>query len=292
MKKKTEMEDIVDWLASVENRVAILYAQAGYIFAADKEFAAFLNHLAAEEQEHLELLLKVSGSIAWETSPKAFFSLDETVRQNIEGPFNRVQALLKSRGLTKEAMLETIAEAEFSEWNEVFLYVVDVLKGHGRELQKAIAEIEHHRREIETFIASFPRGEGILQKVGRLRPVWKRRILVVEDDPAIANLIVGLLESEAQVVLAENGTKGLESLRQDHYDVVVSDVEMPDLNGIELYREALSIDPDLQKSFVFFTAATDPEFRRTIESTGSVVLTKPAPLGLLRKVINKVADAD
>lgn len=292
MKKNTEMEDIVDWLASVENRAAILYSQAAYIFAADKEFAAFLNHLATEEQEHVDLLSKATGSIAWEASPESFFSLDETARQNMEGPFNRVHALLKSRGLTKKAMLETIAEAEFSEWNEIFLYVVDVLKGHGRELQKAIAEIEHHRKEIESFIASFPWGEGILQKVGRLRSVWKRRILVVEDDHAIAALMLNLLEADSEVVLAADGVKGLELIRQEHFDVVVSDIEMPNLNGIEMYKEALAIDPDLRKRFVFFSAAEDQNCRRFIESTGCVLLTKPAPLGLLRKIIYKAADAD
>lgn len=131
MKRNTGMEDIVDWLASVENRVAILYSQAAFIFAADKEFAAFLSHLAEEEQEHLELLLKATDRLSWEETPESFFTLDETTRQDIEAPFNRVHALLKSRGLTKGSMLEMIAEAEFSEWNEIFLYVVDVLKGHG-----------------------------------------------------------------------------------------------------------------------------------------------------------------
>lgn len=285
------MKDMVEWLASVENRAAILYAQAAHVFAADREFATFLRELEAEEEKHLELLQKVTDSLSWESMAEACISLDEAVRKTTEGPFDRARVFLKSRNLNKTAMLEVIAEAEFSEWNDLFLYVVDTIKGQGRDLQKAIAEIEHHRQEIETFIASFPWGEKILQKTGRLQPVWQRRILVMEDDHAIATLMAALLGSESEVVLAADGVEGLEQLRKNHFDVVVSDVDMPALNGIELYKQALNVDPDLQKRFVFYTATADSDFRRFIESTGCVLLTKPTPLGLLRKVIKQVAAA-
>ena len=286
------MKDIVDWLASVESRAAILYAQAAVVFASDKEFALFLKHLAEEEEEHIELLSRAADGIVWEGMAEACFELDETTRQSVENPFSRGHAMLKSGNLTKAAMLGVIAESEFSEWNEMFLYVVDTLKGQGRELQKAVAEIDHHRLDIETFISSFSWGDRILQKIGRLRPVWKQRILVVEDDPAIANLIKSLAETEAEVVLAEDGAKGLEKIREGHFDVVISDVEMPNLNGIELYQQALEMDPELGKRFVFFSATSNPEYCRFIESTEAVLLSKPAPLSLLRKVINEVAAAN
>lgn len=287
--KRKALKDMVEWLASVEEKALTLYSQAALAFSADKEFSRFLGLLAEEEKEHLELLSGEAGCIAQESLDKACFSFDETTRQSVEIPFDRAHALLKKGSLTKAAMLGIIVESEFSEWNELFLYVMDVLKVHGREFQKAVAEIDQHRIDIQTFISSFSWGNRILQKIGRLSPLWEMRILVVEDDLAIANLIKSLLRAEAEVIIAADGEQGLEQIRQGHFNVVVSDVEMPKLNGIELYKQALAVDPDLGKRFVFFTGTGKPEQHQFFESENIVMLPKPAPLSLLRKVVNEVS---
>lgn len=284
------MKEIIDWLAGVEKRASILYSQAALAFTGDKEFATFLEHLAEEETEHFELLSRATGGLVQEKLAESCFSLDEAIRQTVEIPFDRAHAKLAKGSLTKAAMLGIIAEAEFSEWNDIFLYVMDALKGHGREFQRAVAEIDQHRIDIQTFIASFPWGNRVLKKIGRLSPLWKKRILVVEDDLAIANLIKSLLRAEAEVVIARDGKQGLESIRQGHFNVVVSDVEMPNLNGIELYKQALAVDPDLKKHFVFFTGTRKPEYHQFFEVADVVMLPKPSPLSLLRKTINELAE--
>ncbi|WP_432823963.1 response regulator [Trichloromonas sp.] len=283
------MREIISWLAEVEAKASQFYAQASAAFAEDQDFSAFLSNLSAEEAEHQALLLEGAGLMARQPMPEACFSFDESLRQTIEDPFVRAHALLKKDELTKEAMVEVIARAEFSEWNEIFLYVVDTLKGHDRTFQKAVAEIEKHRKDIETFISSFPWGEGILAKIGWLQPVWKRRILVVEDDPAIANLIKSLVMAEAEVVLAEDGEEGLARIREGFFDVVVSDIEMPKLNGVELYKQAVEVDPDLKGRFVFFSGSQKAEDRKFIKSAKLRILPKPSPLSVIRRVINEVA---
>ena len=65
------------------------------------------------------------------------------------------------------------------------------------------------------------------------------RILVVEDEPGIANFISdGLTEEGFAVDLALNGRKGLELLEINAYDVVLLDWMLPGMSGIELCREA------------------------------------------------------
>lgn len=64
---------------------------------------------------------------------------------------------------------------------------------------------------------------------------------------------------------------------------------MPKLNGIELYRQALKLDPDLGRRFVFFTGTEKAEYRRFILSSEGVLLIKPAPLQRLRAMIHRVA---
>ena len=64
------------------------------------------------------------------------------------------------------------------------------------------------------------------------------RILVVDDDPIMRELASAKLsESGYTVDLAENGAAGLEKLNEDRFDLVVSDLDMPVLNGYELTEE-------------------------------------------------------
>jgi len=64
------------------------------------------------------------------------------------------------------------------------------------------------------------------------------KIVVVDDNPAFLSQVVSLLETEFDVVAtAENGLLALESIRRYMPDVVVADLGMPVINGVELTRE-------------------------------------------------------
>jgi DNA-binding response OmpR family regulator len=68
-----------------------------------------------------------------------------------------------------------------------------------------------------------------------LRPV---RILVVDDEPPIVELLAGYLEREGWAVTsAANGPDALEAVRRDSPDVVVLDVMLPGLDGVEVCRQ-------------------------------------------------------
>ncbi len=66
----------------------------------------------------------------------------------------------------------------------------------------------------------------------------KEKILLVDDEPEIRDLLAGLLEDEGYVIYqAENGLEGLEMLKDEDPDLVITDVRMPKKNGIELLEE-------------------------------------------------------
>ncbi|TCT06193.1 response regulator [Aquabacter spiritensis] len=70
-------------------------------------------------------------------------------------------------------------------------------------------------------------------------------ILVIEDHPTNRDLMHFLLtKSGFRVLLAEDGTRGLEIARRARPDLVLSDVHMPGLSGFEVVR-AMAQDPDL-----------------------------------------------
>ena len=74
------------------------------------------------------------------------------------------------------------------------------------------------------------------------------KILIIEDEQAIRNVLSNIISEEDksyEVDLAENGLEGLEKLTKDSYDLVLCDVKMPKMDGIELLDKAIEIQPDI-----------------------------------------------
>ncbi|MCY1720357.1 sigma-54 dependent transcriptional regulator [Prolixibacteraceae bacterium Z1-6] len=71
------------------------------------------------------------------------------------------------------------------------------------------------------------------------------RILVIDDERSIRNTLKDILEYEKyEVDLAEDGNKGLERIRSAEYDVVLCDIKMPGLDGIEVLERMVVLAPD------------------------------------------------
>ena len=69
------------------------------------------------------------------------------------------------------------------------------------------------------------------------------RILVVEDESRVADLLkIGLEENGYQVMVAYDGEMGLRLFQADSFDLVISDIILPKLNGFELCREIRKVD--------------------------------------------------
>ncbi len=84
-----------------------------------------------------------------------------------------------------------------------------------------------------------------------------RLALVVEDEPSVLDLIVTLLgQTGWRVDVASGGHAGLERVKRCRYELVVSDIRMPEGGGEEFYRRAVAQDPSLQRRFVFITGDT------------------------------------
>lgn len=106
-------------------------------------------------------------------------------------------------------------------------------------------------------------------------PVTGLRVLVVDDDPGVAQAVgkvVRLLGHSAETVTS--GREALSKAAETCFDCILSDVRMPGMNGVELYRAAKSRWPDM--SFIMMTAYTVEEAMREGLDRGEVtVLIKP-----------------
>jgi two-component system NtrC family sensor kinase len=114
-----------------------------------------------------------------------------------------------------------------------------------------------------------------------------RQALVVDDEPAVVELVTTVLDGHGwRVDVAPGGRAALERLRQTRYDLVLSDVRMPEGDGADFYRAAVAHQRDLAERFLFITGdPANAEAGRLRQATHAPVLEKPfTPQALLRAV--------
>ena len=108
-------------------------------------------------------------------------------------------------------------------------------------------------------------------------PVGGKAILVVDDEPEIVAVLSEILSSAGQQVdTAANGAIALKKLQERRYDLVVTDIKMPELDGLGLWQELRRRERDFLRRIIFITGDTlGPETKEFLKETGAPCLTKP-----------------
>lgn len=103
-----------------------------------------------------------------------------------------------------------------------------------------------------------------------------KRLLIVDDELILRTLICDMLSGAGYAVdMAENGMDALQKLNKDNYNLVISDIDMPQMDGITLYRRITEISEDLKKRFLFMTGNQSDDIKSFFEQNGCEYLTKP-----------------
>jgi CheY-like chemotaxis protein len=119
------------------------------------------------------------------------------------------------------------------------------------------------------------------------------RILVVDDDPLVIRLIIDTLHLEGyDVDSAENGVAALEKLRHAHFDLILSDLHMPQLDGVGLYRALTEGQDRPMTRIIFLTGSVGTsELHRFLRETGLPLLRKPFSLAELQEIVRQILAA-
>lgn len=91
----------------------------------------------------------------------------------------------------------------------------------------------------------------------------KLRMMVVEDDRDTLEILGVVLQRkyvDMEICTANNGRKGVDLFRQENFDIVITDVNMPEMDGIAMVKSLRAMKPDVQ--LIFITADTG---RATVE---------------------------
>jgi signal transduction histidine kinase/CheY-like chemotaxis protein len=161
--------------------------------------------------------------------------------------------------------------------------------GLGLSISRKIVEFMEGELEVITnvgqgsfffFTVQFPRKKmDVSQEIPKVS-VEKRsgsgyKILLAEDNHINAKIVINLLQKHNfEVVWVENGSLVLEGIVRESFDLILMDLEMPELNGFETNREIRKQDCTIP--IIALTAHALPEFKQKAESQGfSGFLSKP-----------------
>ena len=111
------------------------------------------------------------------------------------------------------------------------------------------------------------------------------KILLAEDDNDMRRFLVKALENAGfSVSHHDNGMSAYQRLREEPFEMLLTDIVMPEMDGIELARRASELDPDIKIMFItgFAAVALNPD---SSAPKHAKVLSKPIHL---RELVNEV----
>ncbi|MGR6433172.1 response regulator CpdR1 [Rhizobium sp. PAMB 3182] len=115
-----------------------------------------------------------------------------------------------------------------------------------------------------------------------------QKILLAEDDNDMRRFLVKALEKAGYAVVHfDNGASAYDRLREEPFSLLLTDIVMPEMDGIELARRATELDPDLKVMFItgFAAVALNPDSKAPKDAK---VLSKPFHLRDLVNEVNKM----
>ncbi|HET6372279.1 MAG TPA: PAS domain S-box protein, partial [Candidatus Polarisedimenticolia bacterium] len=199
-----------------------------------------------------------------------------------------------------------IPEDKIAKIFDPFFTTKEIGRGTGLGLSLSYGIVKEHEGQIlvrsepgkgATFIVELPaarEGATVTEKTTTApKPLTTHQgksILVVDDEETILELLLALLEGGGhEVETAGNGRQALEKIRTTDYDIIISDLKMPDMGGQKLYEAVSQIKPHLLTRMIFSTGDTvNPVTQAFFQKTGNPYLSKPFKLEEVEQLVAQV----
>ena len=117
----------------------------------------------------------------------------------------------------------------------------------------------------------------------------KKTVLIVEDEPILGKVCARILTAKGyDVNLAENGTSAVRMVEERNYDICLSDIRTPEMNGMEFYRYLKENYPALADNTIFMTGdVMSKDIKLFLEESGARYILKPFTETQLSAAINE-----
>ncbi len=284
------MKKIVQWLREKEHQANNFYEFAASHNADNATLKKFLEHAAEDEAWHYHVMGSAAEFLSSQPDFTPFILIDPELKAKIDNQFAYLKKGLEENSISETELIEKITEVELTEWNDIFVYTVNFLKEKTSEFKYPAARIQNHIREIEYFLEVTENHPELLKKIKELDPVWIENILIVDDEEMITELIKSLLNSNSSgnIDIAHNGKAALKLMEDKYYKLIISDIDMPKMDGITFYKEACQKYPKLSNKFLFMTGDLSPERQTFFNENQIKYLSKPVSIMVLREVAAEI----
>ncbi len=123
---------------------------------------------------------------------------------------------------------------------------------------------------------------------------YESSILVVDDEPMIIDLLLEVLRDQGhRLDTASNGEEACRKVLSNTYDLVITDIRMPRMNGIEFYSTVVDERPDIKGKVIFTTGdLNSQEILDFFATVDAWVLPKPLEADGIRDMVSKVLQAN
>jgi two-component system OmpR family response regulator len=147
----------------------------------------------------------------------------------------------------------------------------------------------NNEKKSEDGNANKGQGNTITAEVATVRKN-RRRILVIDDEKDIAEVFkFGLEANGFEVDTITDPFEALSNFKADNYDIIISDVRMPSMNGFELCKELAKIDDRID---IFFASASEPFREDWKEQYPNLIIDEKHFIGKpisIYKLVNKIS---
>lgn len=122
------------------------------------------------------------------------------------------------------------------------------------------------------------------------------RIMIVDDESDILSVIKRGLESKNDFMVdtfskGDDAIDNFQNHPQNYYDLVITDIRMPKVNGFELYRKIKDTDPNMKIAFITAFEINKEEFSKVIPSVNVThFISKPVSISKLREKIKSILE--
>jgi CheY-like chemotaxis protein len=157
----------------------------------------------------------------------------------------------------------------------------DSVLGKGTTLTIELPLIEPRERDLEVSAPAVETAPSARRAL---------RLLVVDDEAVLIDLLADFLRHVGhQVDHARDGYRALELATARDYDVILSDLKMPGLDGQGLFDRLCAVKPEMKTRFVFSTGdLANPKVQAFFAESGSHYLVKPFKLESVLAVLDRV----
>jgi len=282
------MVDLIKWLISIEQMAYDFYSSLMKMDIGDNRLINLITQLAADEKIHKKVMESALEFITEERiDPEPQIIVDDQMRERLISPLKTFSSEFTKVTPDFEEIIKCIVKVEFSEWNHVFLYVLNTLKEYDQKFHSFSSQLEGHQQIIIDFLDERNLDKNDYPSFQKFPNIWDINILIIEQNMAIRSLLETIFCNQYSVTITDNGEDGLRLISESYYDVIITDIRMPKLDGLGMIKKIVPLKPQIGNRMLVYSSYVPKSVEEYLENLNIRYINKP---GEISDIIASVED--